>query len=79
MTAQISDGFLFRGDWYSLIGRNGGDLARPERFGMEAVMIHTACYRGFYVSYELTDETMYLRELTVCEFAKPPSGGFLHF
>lgn len=67
MTAQISDTFLFGGEQYSLIGIKGGDLASPRQFGMEAVMIHTACYRGFYVTYELTEEALYLRELTLAE------------
>ncbi len=67
MTAQISDRFIFKGDEYSLIGMKGGDLASPEQFGMEPEMIHTACYRGFYASYELTEEALYLRELTLRE------------
>ena len=64
MTAQISDTFLFKGDEYSLIGMNGGDLASPEQFGMEPEMIHTACYRGFYATYEFTEKTL---ELTLRE------------
>ncbi len=28
---------------------------------------HTACYRGFYATYELTEEGLYLRELTLSE------------
>lgn len=67
MTAQISDSFIFKGDGYYLIGMKGGDLASPEQFGMEPEMIHTACYRGFYASYELTEEALYLRELTLRE------------
>jgi hypothetical protein len=67
MTAQIPDTFLFKGDEYCLIGMNGGNLASPEQFGMEPEEIHTACYRGFYASYELTDESLYLRELTLRE------------
>ena len=41
MTGQISDKFLFKGKKYSLIGIDGGDLASPEQFGMEAEMLHT--------------------------------------
>jgi hypothetical protein len=67
MTAQISDTFIFKGDRYSLIGMKGGDLAVPEQFGMEAEMIHTACYCGFYATYECTEEALYLRELTLRE------------
>lgn len=67
MTAQFTDRFIFKGDEYSLIGIKGQHLASPEQFGMQPVMIHTACYRGFYASYELTEEALYLRELTLKE------------
>lgn len=67
MTAQIEDTFLFRGDEYSLIGVKGGELISPEHFDMEAVMIHTACWRGYYATYELTEEALYLRQLTLRE------------
>lgn len=67
MTAQISDTFLFNGDTYYLIGINGGSLASPEQFGMEPEMISTACYRGFYATYELTEKALYLRALTLRE------------
>ena len=66
MTAQILDTFLFKGDEYSLIGMTEGCvLASPEQFGMEPDEIHTACYRGFYATYELTEESLYLKELTL--------------
>lgn len=67
MTAQISDTFFFKGDEYSLIGMSGDNLASPAQFGMKPEMIHTACYRGFYATYELTEEALYLRELTLRE------------
>lgn len=67
MTAQITDMFIFKGDEYCLIGMTKGDLASPEQFGMEPEMLHTACYRGFYATYELTEEALYLRELTLRE------------
>ncbi len=67
MTAQIPDTFLVKGDEYSLIGMSGAHLVSPEQFGMEPEMIHTACYRGFFAMYELTEEALYLRELTLRE------------
>lgn len=67
MTAQIPDTFLFNGEQYSLIGISGGDLVSPDQFGMEPEMLHTACYRGFYTTYELTGGILYLRELTLRE------------
>ena len=67
MTTQIPDRFLFKGEEYSLIGKEGGNLASPKQFGMEPVMMHTGCYRGFYATYELMEEALYLRELTLRE------------
>ena len=67
MTAQIEDRFHLRGATYSLIGMTEGNLASPEQFGMVPEMIHTACYRGFYATYELTEDALYLRELTLSE------------
>ena len=73
MTAQTSDTFLFKGDTYDLIGMTEGDLASPQQFGMEPIMISTGCWRGFYATYELTDDALYLRELTLRE----KSGNYL--
>ena len=67
MTAQISDTFLFKGEKYELVGVTGGNLATPQQFGMEPEMLHTACYRGFHAIYELTDEVLHLREMTLRE------------
>jgi hypothetical protein len=67
VTAQISDTFIYNGDEYALIGMKGGDFVSPEQFGMEPEMLHTACYRGFYATYELTKDSLYLRELTLRE------------
>lgn len=67
VTAQISDTFLFQGEEYSLIGLHGGELTTPEQFGMAPEMMHTACYRGYYATYELTDEGLYLRRLAINE------------
>ena len=39
----------------------------PEQFGMESEMIHTACYRGFISTYEITDDGLYLKEFTIKE------------
>jgi len=67
VTAQISDTFIFRGDEYMLIGIDGPELFSPEAFGMVPKMIHTACYRGYYATYELAKDALYLRNLTMLE------------
>jgi len=65
MTAQIPDEFIFKGKKYELVGIKGDDLFSPETVGMEPEMMHTACYRGFYAKYRLTQEALYLSELTI--------------
>lgn len=65
MTAQISDSFFFQGKMYSLIGESGGDLASPQRFGIRPISVCNSCYRGYYATYELTNEALYLRELSL--------------
>lgn len=67
MTAQVSDTFIVKGNTYELIGIDGGNLVNPEQFGMVLEMIHTACYRGFYATYELKKSTLFLCELTLRE------------
>ena len=67
MTAQITDTFIYKGDAYQLIGINGRGLINPMQFGMIPAMISTACYRGFYATYELTDKNFFIRELTLRE------------
>jgi hypothetical protein len=65
MTAQISDSFYFQGKAYSLIGESGGDLASPQRFGINPSSELNSCYRGYFATYELTTEALYLRELSL--------------
>jgi hypothetical protein len=65
MTAQISDTFIFKSEKYSLIGMTDGDLFTPEELGMEPRMLHTACYRGYFATYELTEEGLFIKRLTI--------------
>lgn len=65
MTAQISDCFMFRGKQYALAGMNGGGLFDPRAHGVQPRMLSTACWRGFYCTYEVTDAAIELRELHI--------------
>lgn len=67
MTAQIEDTFIFRGGRYSLIGLEGNGLFSPKQCDMEPVMIHTGCHRGFYATYKISEDNIYLCELTIRE------------
>ena len=67
MTAQIEDDVLYKGEHYSLIGISGDELFSPEQYGMKPEMIHTACYRGFYATYKITNKGITLNKLTLNE------------
>jgi hypothetical protein len=67
MTAQISDRFIYKGQEFSLIGIEGEGLAKPEDFEMKPVAMHTACYRGFFSIYEITEKGIFLREMGIKE------------
>lgn len=65
MTSQITDTFLRGGEAYFLLGMDS-HLPDPTAFGMTPAMLHTACYRGFYCTYEV-DDRLLLQELTLRE------------
>ncbi len=67
MTAQISDTFLYNGEEYSLVALDGERLITPQDYGMQPAMLHTACYRGFYSTYEIISEALFLIEMTIGE------------
>ena len=67
MTAQVSETFVYKGEKYSLIGIDGEGLAEPQDFGMKPVAIHTACWRGFYSTYEIINDGIFLKEMTLSE------------
>ncbi|MBD2255015.1 hypothetical protein [Nostoc parmelioides] len=67
MTSQIPDTFLYKGEEYELVGLNGESLVIPQDYGMQPQMLHTACYRGFYSTYEITDEGLFLTQMVIGE------------
>ena len=67
MTAQIMNTFIYKDEEYGLIGLNGDKLIHPSQFGMEPIMLHTACYEGFYSTYKLTPSSLILQKMTLRE------------
>jgi hypothetical protein len=65
MTAQIHDKVLFDGKEYELTGCTGGSVPEPSDFGITPVAIHTACWRGFHLLYEVREHYLFLQEMTV--------------
>jgi hypothetical protein len=65
MTAQISDTVIFQRQNFAIAGINGSGLFDPNMHGIIPVTISTACWRGYYCSYEIADEKLYLRCLHI--------------
>ena len=65
MTAQIGDTVEYQGNDYSLAGINGEGIFDPGQIGLPVVMISTACWDGFYCTYTVDDEALFLTRLTV--------------
>lgn len=66
MTAQFSDTFDYQGKAYDLIGISGGELPTPQQFGITPEAYTTACYRGYFATYELTADALILRSISLC-------------
>lgn len=65
MTAQIPDRFTYNKKQYSLAGINGTGLFNPSEHGMKLKSPHTACWRGFVAYYQIKDDFLKMRALTV--------------
>ena len=65
MTAQMPEKVFYQGTEYALIMWEEGQLFTPETYGMQPSMIHTACWRGYYVTYELGEAGFIVREFSV--------------
>jgi hypothetical protein len=66
MTAQIEDTLLLEGEAYALVGM-AAPLVHPRQFGMTPAPLHARCYRGFHCGFEIADDTLLLRSLTLRE------------
>lgn len=67
MTSQIPDTFIYEGESFELVYLEGGDLIIPQDYGMNPKMLHTACYRGFYSTYEIKYKQLLLQQMVVGE------------
>ena len=65
MTSQISDTFIYQGEEYYLVALKGEGLITPQDYGMQPQMLDTACYRGFYSTYEITDNSLFLTKMVI--------------
>jgi hypothetical protein len=66
VTAQISDRVDCQGEAYALVRASGEGLFDPAAYGLQPVMLHTACWRGFLCTYQVgEDGWLRLRQLTI--------------
>lgn len=63
MTAQIPDTFIYEKQEYELVGLSGEGLPTAEFFGMKPKTLHTACWRGYYMTFEIKDNKLFLKDL----------------
>jgi hypothetical protein len=60
MTAQISDSIKFHDRQFVIAAVSDQGLFQPQSYGIESVVISTACWRGFHCSYEIINDQLYL-------------------
>ena len=66
MSQQVTDPFIWEGDEWTFLGAdNVYDLFNPEAFGLKPEAPHTACWKGFVVTFETESSELYLKELLV--------------
>jgi hypothetical protein len=65
MTGQIPDKVIFNGDIFDLVGVKGEGLYEPLDFGLVPISPHTANWRGFVSTYEVSEGILLLKELEV--------------
>lgn len=65
MTAQITDTVIYKQEKYELIGVKGEGLPLPDDFGMEPVMISTACYQGYYLQFTVRKDRLLWMGMTI--------------
>jgi hypothetical protein len=65
MTAQIGDGFKYRGESWSQCGLKGSGLFEPSQHGIQVGPLSSACWRGFHCEYEVAEGQLLLTQVTV--------------
>ncbi|BAB77352.1 MAG TPA: hypothetical protein DEF48_09805 [Nostoc sp. UBA8866] len=65
MTEQIYDTVLYQKKSFTLASTNGYRLFNPVKYGINFDIISTACWRGYYCTYEVTDTSLFLTKLNI--------------
>ena len=73
MTAQISDTLKYQNQEYEILAIESKFPFKPQDHGFNPVMMHTACYRGYYCLYTIKNKKLFLSELTINQKEKLPT------
>lgn len=65
MTAQITDEYTFNDELYTIIAISDPIDFRPEEHGFQPSAASTACWRGYWCEYRITEEEIYLDKFHV--------------
>ncbi len=65
MTGQISDGLIYKSQIFCIVGVDGVGLFEPTQHGFSPQSVTTACWRGYCCTYNVIEETLYLKELII--------------
>ncbi len=65
MTVQKSDTIVYRGQSYNLLASTGGQLFRPDRYGLKPEMVSEANLTGYTCTYIIPRTRLYLESVTV--------------
>ncbi|MFN6463887.1 MAG: hypothetical protein RMZ41_019035 [Nostoc sp. DedVER02] len=66
MTGQISDQLIYKSQIFCIAGVDGVGLFEPTQHGFSPQLgSTTACWRGYYCTYQVIKETLCLKELII--------------
>ena len=79
MTAQIGDLYQYGGAVYTIVARRGDMPFHPSEYGITPKPVCTACWRGYWCVYNITEEGVFLEELYIHsgDDTYPPIAGVL--
>ena len=63
MTAQIGDIYKHKNEEYSIVALSAPLSFNPKNYGLEPQPSSTACYRGYWCDYDITDDGLFLENL----------------
>lgn len=68
MTAQIGDKFKIKNENYTFVAMSEPIGFHPSRYGIRPSHTCTACWRGFWCEYQISEKGIFVKELYVNSF-----------